>query len=334
MKLTFINAGYGEAILIRLDRSDGSPFVAMIDGGGGRADEFENFPMRIRAWDYLKKHGVNHINLLVSTHTHEDHNCGLLDVVKNCEIDEFWCNVNFTEEQTSRQIACPTDASMSLVNFIASLNTHSEILRLLRGRKTVIKVVTGIQEGIVLAPGLSVDILGPNNQTSNHIHRSVDDIFCDLYGNDTIRRITKLDGELNLSSIMLRLHYKNRAVYLPGDVSRKGYGHLTERLDLLKADIMKIGHHGQKDALEDWQLEQILPSYIVTCASSDRRYNSANPEVYRNITEKLARHGIVPTFLFSDNVNVPFYSDGIPPHSAAVLKIDDKSGEITYTYEL
>ena len=79
MTLTFFNVGYGEAALLQCpdpSRPDGV-FTALIDGGGAEASEFaDRSSGRIPVQEYLAAHPAR-IDLMVSTHTHEDHICGL-----------------------------------------------------------------------------------------------------------------------------------------------------------------------------------------------------------------------------------------------------------------
>ena len=68
LRLTFINVGYGEAILI--------------DGGSAADSEFaDRTSGRIRAEEYLAP--LPRLDLAVSTHIHEDHLCGLLRVCRD-----------------------------------------------------------------------------------------------------------------------------------------------------------------------------------------------------------------------------------------------------------
>ena len=76
MKLTFVNVGYGEAILLEIpeaSRRDGI-FTALIDGGSADRQEYEDRSSgRIPVWDYLQKEHIGHLDLMVCTHIHEDH---------------------------------------------------------------------------------------------------------------------------------------------------------------------------------------------------------------------------------------------------------------------
>lgn len=76
LTLTFVNVGYGEAILLQR-----GSFTALIDGGAGDPREYENSTTgRIRVIDYLRKRKISHLDLLVATHIHEDHVSGLVPV--------------------------------------------------------------------------------------------------------------------------------------------------------------------------------------------------------------------------------------------------------------
>ena len=93
LKLTFVNVGYGEAILLECPDpayQDGV-FVMLIDGGGARSDEFENNTSgRLLLSEYLQTEGPGHIDLLVSTHAHEDHICGLIPVAEKMLPGALW----------------------------------------------------------------------------------------------------------------------------------------------------------------------------------------------------------------------------------------------------
>lgn len=83
-QVTFMNVGNGDAILIEApdpERRDGM-FVMVIDGGSGEQAEYaERSTGRLRAVDYMEKRGIKHIDVMVCTHIHEDHTCGLLPML-------------------------------------------------------------------------------------------------------------------------------------------------------------------------------------------------------------------------------------------------------------
>lgn len=87
LEVTYIDVGYlgpdqpgviGDSIL--LQSSEGK--VALIDGG---------YPNGL-ALAYLKAHNVTHIDLMVLTHPHDDHDGGLIDVLKTIPVDVLVTN--------------------------------------------------------------------------------------------------------------------------------------------------------------------------------------------------------------------------------------------------
>lgn len=84
MEIAFINVGYGDAILIQAHG-----FTMLLDGGSAMASEFDRFAHRIRAADYLERVGISHIDLLVISHIHEDHVCGLERILEQIPLREI-----------------------------------------------------------------------------------------------------------------------------------------------------------------------------------------------------------------------------------------------------
>ena len=81
LTVTFVNVGYGEAILLECPDPSrpGGMFTALIDGGSAEESEFaDRTSGRLPVEEYLTKRGIRHLDLAVSTHIHEDHLCGLL----------------------------------------------------------------------------------------------------------------------------------------------------------------------------------------------------------------------------------------------------------------
>ena len=81
-------------------------------------------------------------------------------------------------------------------------------------------------------------------------------------------------------------------------------------------------HHGQIDSFDVSFMKDMPLKYVVTTASSDRRYNSANPRVYEALREL---HPDVE-FLFTDEREYPpFFSR---PDGFQAIKLVMDSGEI------
>ena len=114
------------------------------------------------------------------------------------------------------------------------------------------------------------------------------------------------------------------AVRFNGDTNVAGYGHV-DPADL-RADIFKVGHHGQKDGADEALLRAVRPKAVVCCASSDRRYNSAHPDLMRTIAAGGA------ALYFSDCPSLPEEMEPAPPHGALTFTLEPE-GAFTACYE-
>jgi len=100
-------------------------------------------------------------------------------------------------------------------------------------------------------------------------------------------------SDLNNYSAVLRLDYNNSSFLLAGDagsVSEKEM--LKEYPDLLRADVLKVGHHGSSDSTTEDFLAAVDPTYaVISCDSESdgshpsaeviERLKSAGVEYYR-----------------------------------------------------
>jgi competence protein ComEC len=98
LEVTALDTGGGDALFIALpDRT-----TMLVDGGGTRSRQGREGAFRGRRWDpgedivspYLWSRGISRIDVLVLSHAHEDHLGGLIAVVRNFRVGEFWHGQN------------------------------------------------------------------------------------------------------------------------------------------------------------------------------------------------------------------------------------------------
>jgi len=93
--LDFINVGNGDSILVREMEQEEQKFAMLVDCGHDnlvRDDHEEPLDprsMRIYAADFLRKHGVAHLDILLVTHFHRDHIGGLARVLEAVSVDKM-----------------------------------------------------------------------------------------------------------------------------------------------------------------------------------------------------------------------------------------------------
>lgn len=309
MTVTFVNVGYGEAILLECPdptRPDGV-FTALIDGGSAEADEFaDRSSGRIPIQEYLEKRGIRHLDLAVSTHIHEDHLCGLLQAARIAPPAVLWQTLPADLYKSLCHLDTSVARTASESKFIRALNDYRALCTLTEEHGGVISSPEA-GDRLALCPDLTLQILAPCTKKRTALAEELKMLYnCVNVFDDFLSQLDALDARMNNYSLVLLLDYCGTRLLLPGDTNLVGYDGINP-IDL-QADLFKVGHHGQKDGADQTLAEMIRPSAVVCCASSDQRYNSAHPDTMRLLSDCGA------ALYFSDCPNVPGYS--IPPHQA------------------
>ena len=309
MRLTFVNVGYGEAMVAECPAPDcrNGRFVMVIDGGGNDPAEFADCASgRIPMASYLTARGLDHIDVMVSTHIHEDHISGLLPLLARWTPRELWQTLPADFCRRMRPMEIPGDANLSRRKFLQALNDYQILCaRVEAGGGTIRTIAAPARE--MPCRDLTVRVLAPSVPREQELEALLDGVYA-AEGAEFWERLDRLDARMNNFSLILRLDYEGTRLLLPGDTNCLGYDGLADQE--LRAHLFKMGHHGQRDGVSREQLRAIAPAAVVCCASSDRRYNSADPGVLTMAAESGAR------LYFSDCPPVPGAAEPLPPHQA------------------
>ena len=329
MDITFINVGYGESILVTCadpDQEDGK-FVMLIDGGSNMDSEYTGESGRIRAIDFLRRKNIRHIDLLVFSHIHEDHTSGLVPVINEIPVKRYWTSVMPDPALFGRQISADglTETNRKA---LASINAYSMLMEKLQGKD--LTRLQGIHPEYFRHGDLTIDILGPEERYRNMVESFVNFCFTAESADAVNEAITETTESINQASLILRLHCKGHTVLLCGDTAALGFSHIHDADPaLLKADVYKIGHHGQPDSVTKALVAAVDPSYIVCCASNDYRSTSSSEKTFETIREALA--GKPVTYLFQDGLYNAHWNANTAPRNGGTLHIDDNG--ITWELE-
>lgn len=309
MRLTFVNVGYGEAMVLECPdpACRNGLFVMLIDGGGNEPSEFaDRSSGRVPMAEYLSGRGLDHIDVMVSTHIHEDHICGLLPVLEHWTPRELWQSLPVNFYRRMRPLDVPEGITSSQSKFLRALNDYGRLCALVESRGGVVRAVTA-PACMELCRDLSVQVLAPSVPQTEDLESLLMGVY-DAEPADFWSRLDRLDARMNNFSLILRLNYRGTWLLLPGDTNCLGYDGLEK--ENLRAHLFKVGHHGQRDGVSREQLCAVAPVAVVCCASSDRRYNSADPGVLT-----MAESGGAKLY-FSDCPPVPGAAEPLPPHQA------------------
>ena len=96
------------------------------------------------------------------------------------------------------------------------------------------------------------------------------------------------DGDLNNLSVGIRLAFGSNAFVMCGDAEAPSEKAMTESGLSLKADVLKLGHHGSSTSTCDEFLQAVSPSCAVISCGTDNSYGHP----HRETMEKLSASGI------------------------------------------
>lgn len=202
----FIDVGQADSILLECDGK-----FALVDGGN---DEDGG---SVAA--YLMMQGVSELELVVSTHPHEDHIGGLSTVIDMIPAKTVWSS------------AIPNNTN-AVRNFQKSVSKQGlEIEQPKVGQTFQLGTAT-------------ITVLGPVKEYS----------------------------DLNNLSLVLMVQHGGKRFLLTGDMERIAENDLVESGADLKADVLKVGHHGSEGSTGYIFLREVMPTYAVISCGKDNSY--------------------------------------------------------------
>ncbi|MDA1190393.1 MAG: DNA internalization-related competence protein ComEC/Rec2 [Candidatus Poribacteria bacterium] len=239
LEITFIDVGQGDATFIRLP--DGK--TLLIDAGA--KSDLTGYDTGERAVvPYLLSEGASSLDWLVLTHPDLDHYGGMVSVLETLEVRSIvgWSDV-FGEGSEGQRIGALQSA------------VHAE------------NAPYGFRAGDTLYASehdgkpLSVEIIYP-----------FDDRSVDL-----------TDDDRNDDSLVVMLTYGDFRALLTGDIERGAEASLIERSRAerrsLRADVVKMPHHGSKTSSGAAFIEAVDPQLAVASAGVRNRYGHPAEEV-------------------------------------------------------
>jgi competence protein ComEC len=116
--------------------------------------------------------------------------------------------------------------------------------------------------------------------------------------------------DLNNSSLVLKLRFKNISVLLVGDIGKEAEGRMLRKGYSLRADILKIPHHGSSSSSSPLFLERVKPTYAILSVGERNIGRLPHPEVlkrYLQLGSKILRtdkHGAITVVTDGANIEV------------------------------
>ena len=277
MELHAVNVGYGDAFFF-----EWKGHSLLLDTGSGLDGEYCEHPERVDIVSFLIERKVSRIDTLIITHIHEDHVGKLKEVLEHFSVGKLWIPKGFMTFQKDVPKVDIEFSKNSSKYFYKSLQDFGEALAYCQERG--IPVGTLAQGDSIELDGLRIEVLGARD--------SLLEEFLSLYAQlkrcaeDSQKEgiIEKMDAMSNHTCMLLKICYQALTGLFCGDNTPK---HWDEAIQEKLSDItwIKIPHHGQVDSLSEHFMRKMPLEFCLTTASSDRRYNSANPEVYKALRQ-------------------------------------------------
>lgn len=277
MELHAVNVGYGDAFFFEWNGHS-----LLLDTGSGLDGEYCEHPERVDIVSFLIERKVSRIDTLIISHIHEDHVGKLKEVLEHFSVGKLWIPKGFMTFQKDVPKVDIEFSKNSSKYFYKSLQDFGEALAYCQAKG--IPVGTLAHGDSMELDGLRIEVLGAKD--------SILEEFLSLYtqlkgcAEDSQKEgiIEKMDAMSNHTCMLLKICYQALAGLFCGDNTPK---HWDEAIQEKLSDItwIKIPHHGQVDSLLEHFMRKMPLEFCLTTASSDIRYNSANPEVYKALRQ-------------------------------------------------
>ena len=299
LHLDFINVGNGDAILVQEFCGDARRFAMLIDCGHDclvRDDhkaQLDPRSQRIYAGDFLKKQGIDHLDVLLLTHFHRDHVGGLRRVLEAAEVDRLL--TTYFPPKSCPPLEPDRDLSLAKAarNLLRCLELYASAIRAFPDRIHTVELLPGNRiERIALTPELTMEVL-PGEPALYPRQKIVYDTA--FSGRREEYDLIHWAKSMNVSSLRQRLFYHGKEIVLGGDA----YAHMWETLTATPCDILKVPHHGSLSSTTRKLLHLLRPKTAVVSVAAGRPDERPHPYIISLLQE------CVGDVRFTDAVDIP-----------------------------
>ncbi len=297
--LDFINVGNGDSILIQEVAEGKRLFSMLVDCGHDRLtrDDHPEPPdprsRRIYAGDFLKKQGIDRLDLLLITHFHRDHIGGLARVLEAAAVDRLLTPYVPPMEAGSLDPDGDNNLPKAARNLLRCMDFYAQPLRAFRDRIGSLEELPGSQmETLRLTDSLTMDILFGEPALYPRQRQVFDRAYQgERNGYDLIHWAKSM----NVASLRQRLYYHGREIVLGGDA----YAHMWETATASPCDILKVPHHASLSSTTRKLLHLLRPQTAVVCVAAGRPDERPHPYIVGLLQE------CVKDVRFTDAVDLP-----------------------------
>ena len=122
----------------------------------------------------------------------------------------------------------------------------------------------------------------------------------------------------NNNSMVARWSFKDTSFLMTGDLEKGEEKQFLESFRDCRADVLKLGHHGEKDATSKSLLNAVMPAYGIITGNEEENPDSVNSKTAR----RLKKYGIKAYYSEGEQIAWDFIADGT---SVKAVRIMDNS---------
>lgn len=299
LALDFINVGNGDSILVREMDAGRTRFAMLVDCGHDNLVRDDHPPLederssRIYAGDFLRKQGVERLDLLLITHFHRDHIGGLGRVLDQVTVDELAAAYIPPAGAPPLVPDSRTELAKAARNVLRCVDFYAQALETHPGKIGRFRELSGQRmETWQLTPELKMDILYGEPALYPRQKALYDGAFrgqCDSYD------LVHWGKSMNVSSLRQRLYYHGKEIVLGGDA----YAHMWETDTATPCDILKVPHHASLSSTTRKLLSLLRPKTAVVSVAAGRPDERPHPYIISLLRE------YAEELYFTDAVSIP-----------------------------
>lgn len=255
LSLHFLNVGDGDAALI--EEMAGERIYRLLVDVGNAGPPRESGSCQTTAAEYLRRHGVEHIDDLVVTHLHLDHFGGLRDVLETVEVERVYAG--FFPSPAAISLTPEPNAAKTVRGLYQCLELWRQDVEELRRRGVRLCPVTGSGKELEAVSDLRTELLCAS-PTESVVQRRVWDAL--LAGEDVPGGLVYWSSKFrNPGSLRVSLTYAGHRMELAGDCLAEGWEGQADPCDLLK-----VPHHGDRRSMTARAADRLCPRWaVVSC---------------------------------------------------------------------
>lgn len=158
--------------------------------------------------------------------------------------------------------------------------------------------------------GKRIKIQSLNEETPPQIINGVEMSVLNPPAWNAMRTKVHQQWDLNNSSLVLRLRFKNVSLLLTGDIEKEAEKRILRKDYLIRSEILKVPHHGSSSSSSPLFLDRVKPTYAILSVGERNIGRLPHPEVLKRYQElgttlfRTDRHGAITVTTDGENIDV------------------------------